>query len=99
MTTEKSPCNRIRELRTALGLTQASLAKLAGISRTAVTAIEGDRLIPSVAAAIAIAETLGSTVEELFGRRAHNSSSAHWAWNPEDNRHYWRAEVAGRTIL
>jgi putative molybdopterin biosynthesis protein len=99
MTTEKSPCNRIRELRTALGLTQATLAKLAGISRTAVTAIEGDRLIPSVAAAIAIAETLGSTVEELFGRSSHNSSLEHWAWNPSENRHYWRAEVAGRTIL
>ncbi len=99
MTTEKSPCNRIRELRTALGLTQASLAKLAGISRTAVTAIEGDRLTPSVAAAIAIAETLGSTVEELFGRREQDPSSEHWAWNPADNRHYWRAEVAGRTIL
>jgi putative molybdopterin biosynthesis protein len=99
MTTEKSPCNRIRELRTALGLTQASLAKLAGISRTAVTAIEGDRLVPSVAAAIAIAETLGSTVEELFGRRSHSSSLEHWAWDSPDNEHYWRAEVAGRTIL
>ena len=39
----------------------------AGISRAAVSAIEIKRIVPSVAAALALASCLGSTVEQLFG--------------------------------
>ena len=77
------------------GLTQAALAQKAGISRTAVTAIESDRLIPSVAAALAISESLGTTVEELFGTPAKNSTSDRWAWESAASPSCWRAEVAG----
>ncbi len=99
MTSDRIPRNRVREIRAAAGLTQATLAKLSGISRTAVTAIEGGRLVPSVAAAIAIAETLGTTVEELFGGRQTAASVECWAYRSETTRDYWRAEVDGRTVL
>ncbi|MGE0377620.1 MAG: substrate-binding domain-containing protein, partial [Planctomycetaceae bacterium] len=91
--------NRVRERRTALGMTQAELAERAGISRTAVTAIEGERLVPSVAAALAIADVLGLTVEALFGRGGVSSDEEVWAWEPADtSTRFWRAEVAGRRL-
>jgi DNA-binding XRE family transcriptional regulator len=43
------------------------LAGRAGISRAAVSAIEGDRLSPSVTTALALAAVLDCSVEELFG--------------------------------
>jgi DNA-binding XRE family transcriptional regulator len=52
MTNEFSNTNRVRANRLRLGLSQAQLAEKAGVSRTAVTAIEGNRLVPSVSAAI-----------------------------------------------
>jgi molybdate-binding protein/DNA-binding XRE family transcriptional regulator len=96
---EASVRNRVRERRTAVGLTQAELAERAGISRTAVTAIEGGRLVPSVAAALAIAEALGATVEALFGRGGVGAEEELWAWEPRDTpARFWRAEVAGRRL-
>lgn len=70
MSKQKLHVNRLRQRRTELGLTQAEVAERAGVSRTAVTAMEADRLVPSVAAAIAVAGVLSQTVEELFGDRA-----------------------------
>lgn len=91
--------NRVRECRTRRGLTQAELADAAGISRTAVTAIEGDRLVPSVAAALAIADVLGETVEALFGTNPAAASEEVWAWEPrEAESSYWQAEVGGRRL-
>jgi putative molybdopterin biosynthesis protein len=92
--------NRVREFRTAQGFTQAELAERAGISRTAVTAIEGRRLVPSVAAALALAEALGTTVEKLFGRGDESGRSPVWAWEPHGpGRQYWQAEVSGQRWL
>jgi DNA-binding XRE family transcriptional regulator len=45
---------------------QADLAQRAGISRAAVSAIEGERLSPSVATALALAAVFECSVEELF---------------------------------
>lgn len=91
--------NRVRERRTAVGMTQAELAERAGISRSAVTAIEGARLVPSVAAALAIADVLGVTVEALFGRGGIRAEEEVWGWEPPDARaRFWRAEVAGRRV-
>ncbi|QDT56078.1 DNA-binding transcriptional repressor PuuR [Caulifigura coniformis] len=92
--------NRVRELRVQAGLTQAELADRAGISRTAVTAIEGDRLVPSVSAALAVAAALGTTVEVLFGNAPPQGGGEVWAWEPgstPDRR--WKAEIGGRTVL
>ncbi|MGD9855306.1 MAG: helix-turn-helix transcriptional regulator, partial [Planctomycetaceae bacterium] len=90
--TDQQKDNRVRERRTALGLTQAELAERAGISRTAVTAIEGERLVPSVVTALAIAEVLGGTAEELFGRGGSKSPTERWVWQPSGSPSLcWRA--------
>ncbi len=98
MTIKQTSGNRVRRKRISSGLTQAALAQRAGISRTAVTAIEADRLIPSVAAALAIAESLGATVEELFGTPARKSTSERWAWDSAASPNFWHAEVAGAIV-
>ncbi|HUY34082.1 MAG TPA: substrate-binding domain-containing protein, partial [Pirellulales bacterium] len=82
------------------GWTQAQLAERAGISRTAVTAIEGNLLVPSVAAALALAEALETSVEAVFGRPPTPAKSTVWAKEPaHPNSPYWHAEVAGRSVL
>lgn len=100
MTTHPPSRNRVRQLRTAAGLTQAELGQLAGISRTAVTAIEGERLVPSVSAALALALALETTVEVLFGTNGSSEQSPAWAWEPQTTMQpYWQAEVGGRHWL
>ena len=56
----------LREARVAAGLSQAALAAAAGVSRQAVGAIEVGRHRPSVDAALALANAVGSSVEALF---------------------------------
>ncbi len=86
-------------IRVRRGWSQAELARRAGISRTAVTAIEGDRLVPSVAAALSLASALDTTVEALFGTSQGAFKSADWAWEPASHvDRYWEAEVGGRRI-
>lgn len=100
MTHNQATGNRVREFRTSSGMTQAELAERAGISRTAVTAIEGDRLVPSVAAAISLAEALGSTVEALFRPNSNSNEPVSWASDPQSsNQPFWQAEVGGRQWL
>lgn len=84
--------NRVRELRVCAGLSQAELAIRAGISRTAVTAIEGGRLVPSVQAALGIAGALATTVEALFGSSC--KPAIRWASPPPSPATpCWRATV------
>jgi DNA-binding XRE family transcriptional regulator len=55
------------------------LAERVGISRAAVSAIEGERLSPSVATALALAEVFECSVEELFGHaRTAELSGPQW---------------------
>jgi molybdate-binding protein/DNA-binding XRE family transcriptional regulator len=78
------------------------LARRAGIPRTTVSAIEGKRLTPSVAAALALARALECSVEELFGASGMEShgGGAKWAWDPViEPCRYWEAEVVGRRWL
>src|SRR5919204_238725 len=56
----------LTEARRAAGLTQAELARVAGISRARVSAIESGRHSPSVEAALALARVLHTSVEDLF---------------------------------
>jgi len=58
--------NRVRERRTAGGLTQYDLAQSAGLTRQSIIAIEKGRFTPSIATALALAAALGTTVDELF---------------------------------
>jgi len=80
---------------------QADLAQRAGISRAAVSAIEGERLSPSVATALALAAVFDCSVEELFGGGGKSGSGTpEWAWRPYGNvSRYWEAEVGQRRWL
>jgi len=93
--------NQIKSQRTARGWSQAELARRAGISRTAVSAIEGQRLVPSVTKALELADVLECAVEELFGKSGTTTPlPATWAWDPPGaNWRFWQAEVAGRRLL
>jgi len=75
------------------------LASAAGVSRTAVSAIEINRLVPSVAAALALAKVLDCTVEELFGHAKNEPSEEAWAWSSTTEPcRFWRAHVGGRVV-
>ena len=58
--------DRIRSLRLERGLTQVQLAELAEVSRQLVGAVEADRHLPRVDAAVRLAAALSTTVEELL---------------------------------
>ena len=58
--------DRVRGLRLERGLTQVQLAELAGVSRQLVGAVEADRHLPRVDAAVRLAAALSTTVEELL---------------------------------
>lgn len=85
--------------RTQRGWSQGELARRADIPRTTVSAIEGERLTPSVTAALALARALECSVEELFGGAAGAAVSfePQWAWRPAGKAvRFWEAEVDGR---
>jgi molybdate-binding protein/DNA-binding XRE family transcriptional regulator len=94
-----SATNQVRRHRLAREWSQAELAQRAGVSRTAVSAIEINRLIPSVAAALTIARVFGCSVESLFGSGLPATSAPEWAWPPPKLPcRYWLAEVRGRVL-
>ncbi len=75
----------VRRARVARGLTQDELARRAGLSRQALSAIESGAYQPGVGAALALARELGHSVEALFGRSAEPSLlEADWAEAPGD---------------
>lgn len=91
--------NRVRAYRQQRHWSQAELANRAGISRAAVSAIEMDRLVPSVAAALSLAAVFGCKVEDLFGLAPAGQSEPCWAWPPASNScRFWLAQVRGRLL-
>ena len=87
--------NRVKQHRLAQSRSQADLAMAAGISRTGLSAIESQRLVPSVAAALALARALQTSVEDLFDELPQ--TEAVWACVPTRFPcRFWAAEVAGR---
>jgi molybdate-binding protein/DNA-binding XRE family transcriptional regulator len=91
--------NRVKASRQQRGWSQAELARRAGISRAAVSAIEIDRLVPSVAAALSLATAFGCTVEDLFGLAPHEQAEPEWAWPPSSLPcRYWLAQIHGRVL-
>jgi putative molybdopterin biosynthesis protein len=58
---------RLRLARQARGFSQLQLASMAGVSRQAVSGVESGLSDPSLRVALALARSLGMTVEELFG--------------------------------
>jgi putative molybdopterin biosynthesis protein len=65
--TPGAPGARLRLARQARGFSQQQLAGMAGVSRQAVSALEAGHSDPSLRVALALAQALGMTVEELFG--------------------------------
>jgi putative transcriptional regulator len=59
--------NTVRRARLLAELTQAELADSAGVTRQTIVAVEAGDYAPSVYLALAIADRLHSSVEELFG--------------------------------
>jgi len=57
-----------KPLRLQKGLTQQELAKMVGISVSAVSKIENGHFVPSLRVAMKIARILGTSVEKLFCR-------------------------------
>src|SRR3569623_139004 len=91
--------NRLKAFRQAQGWSQGELASRAGVSRTEVSAIEVERLVPSVAAALSLAAALGCRVEDLFGLSEMASPAPAWAWPPvSEPSRFWQAEVRGRVL-
>jgi len=67
--------NRVRELRSARGLSQGDLAGHLNVSRQTVNAIETEKYTPSLPLALALARFFGTSVESMFddaesGRRS-----------------------------
>src|SRR4051812_24989949 len=91
--------NELRDRRTRRGWSQEELARRSGLSRAGISAIETDRLIPSAAAALALAAALECRVEEVFRLRSGPQETA-WAWPPRrEPCRYWHAEVGeGRRL-
>jgi len=58
--------NRLLEIRTERGLTQAGLAELVGVSRKTINTVENGIFIPSTLLALKLARALGRPVEDLF---------------------------------
>ena len=59
-------CNRLRELRLQQGLTQVSLAERVGVTRQTIIAVEKGKFVPSVKLALRLADTLGTSLEDVF---------------------------------
>jgi len=67
--------NRVRDCRLrALVAKQEDLAKMTGISRSAINALENNRLFLSSPYALLIAEALGCKLDELYSKRKAKGS-------------------------
>jgi putative transcriptional regulator len=58
--------NRLREVRTARGWTQAQLAERTGVSRKTINTVENRVFVPSTILAAKLALALEASVETLF---------------------------------
>lgn len=58
--------NRIREVRTERGMTQAALAEAVGVTRQTLLAIEAGKYSPSLELAFQLARALEVRLHELF---------------------------------
>lgn len=61
-----SLANRIRQERERVGLTQAALAEVVGVSRKTINTVENGIFTPSALLALKLARALSVPVEELF---------------------------------
>ncbi len=58
--------NRLKEIRTEKGLSQAQLAELVGVSRNTISSIETGQFNPTAKLALVLCIALDKTFEEVF---------------------------------
>ena len=58
--------NRIKEMRSELGLSQAQLAEMVGVSRNTISSIETGQFSPTAKLALVICIALDKKFEDLF---------------------------------
>lgn len=58
--------NRLKETRSAVGLSQGQLAEMVGVSRNTISSIETGQFSPTAKLALVICIALGKKFEELF---------------------------------
>ena len=58
--------NRLKEARSEKGLSQAQLARLAGVSRNTISSIETGQFCPTAKLALLLCIALDKSFEELF---------------------------------
>ncbi|MCU9593303.1 helix-turn-helix transcriptional regulator [Caldibacillus thermolactis] len=58
--------NKIKEIRRKKGLTQEQLAKVCGVARQTINAIENDKYDPTLQLAFKLSKILQVKVDELF---------------------------------
>lgn len=58
--------NRLKDIRGALGLTQAELAERVNVSRKTINTVENGVFIPSTVLALRLAAALKRRVEDIF---------------------------------
>ena len=58
--------NRVKELRTERGWTQAELAEAVGVSRQSINSIERERYVPSLVLALTFAHVFNLPTDEIF---------------------------------
>ena len=86
------------EYRRRRGWSQREVARRCGLSRAEVSAIETGRVVPSTAAALALARAFDCSVEGLFGLQ--ETAARTWAWPPKHRAgRFWEARVGDRTLV
>ena len=68
--------HRLAELRRGAGLSQMALAKVSGVSRRMIAHYENRPALPPGHVLSALAEALGTSVDELVGKKAAKQSGA-----------------------
>jgi len=63
---ERQLGNRLKEMRTKAGITQAELADMVEVSRKTINTVENGVFLPSTLLALGLAKALNTTVEKLF---------------------------------
>ena len=58
--------NKVKELRKQAGLRQEDLARMLGVSRQTIIAIENNKYDPTLALAMKLAHLLGQHVDEIY---------------------------------
>ena len=93
--------SKVREFRLSRAWSQERLAGVARLPRPTVSAIENGRIVPSVAAAMALAAAFDCAVEDLFDLAGvEHRVDSEWAWSPAaEPSPYWEASIGDRRML